>query len=159
NAANHGIWVTGGAWLTRHMWEHYLFTGDKQFLAKRAYPVMKEAALFFADFLVKDPKTGRLVSGPSNSPEQGGLVMGPTMDHQIIRDLLANTVTAAGILGVDKQLAVSLGMLGKDIAPNKIGKHGQLQEWLDDIDDPKNQHRHCSHLWGVFPGCEISPRK
>jgi len=76
NASNHGIWPTGGAWLALHPWERYQFSGDREFLARRAYPVMKEAALFFADYLVRDPKTGQLISGPSNSPEQGGLVMG-----------------------------------------------------------------------------------
>ena len=158
NASNHGIWVTGGAWLCHHLWEHYQFTGDREFLAKRAYPVMKEASLFFVDFLVKDPKTGRLISTPSNSPEQGGLVAGPTMDHQIIRDLFANTIQAAGILGIDRDFAAKLAELRKQIAPNQIGRHGQLQEWLEDKDDPKNTHRHVSHLWGLYPGWEITPR-
>ncbi len=157
NAADHGIWVTGGAWLCQHLWERYQFSGDKKFLEQRAYPAMKEAALFFVDFLVKDPKTGFLVSGPSNSPEQGGLVMGPTMDHQIIRDLFANTIEAAGILGVDKEFSAQLAQKRKQIAPNQIGKHGQLQEWLEDKDDPKNEHRHVSHLWGVYPGKDITP--
>jgi alpha-L-fucosidase 2 len=158
NAANHGTWVTGGAWLCHHLWEHYLFTGDKEFLRKRAYPLMKGAATFFTDYLVKDPKTGLLVSGPSNSPEQGGMVMGPTMDHQIIRDLFANTANAAAILSVDKEFASKLTAMRAQIAPNHIGKHGQLQEWLEDKDDPANKHRHCSHLWGLFPGWEITPR-
>jgi alpha-L-fucosidase 2 len=158
NAANHGTWVTGGAWLCHHLWEHYLFTGDKDFLRKRAYPLMKGAATFFADYLVKDPKTGLLVSGPSNSPEQGGMVMGPTMDHQIIRDLFANIANAAAILGVDQGFASKLTTMRAQIAPNHIGKHGQLQEWLEDKDDPTNTHRHCSHLWGLFPGWEITPR-
>jgi len=157
NNSNHGIWPTGGAWLTRHLWEHYLFSGDREFLAKRAYPVMKEAALFFVDYLVKDPKTGWLVSGPSNSPEQGGLVMGPTMDHQIIRALFASTAQAAEILGVDAEFAKQLWSMRAEIAPNQVGKHGQLQEWLEDLDDPANRHRHVSHLWGVFPGHEIRP--
>jgi alpha-L-fucosidase 2 len=158
NASNHGIWVTGGAWLCHHLWEHYQFTGDREFLAKRAYPAMKEASLFFVDFLVKDPKTGGLISSPSNSPEQGGLVAGPTMDHQIIRDLLANTTQAAEILGIDGDLAGKLTEVRKQIAPNQIGRHGQLQEWLEDKDDPKNTHRHVSHLWGLYPGWEITPR-
>ena len=158
NASNHGIWVVGGAWLCHHLWEHFQFTGDRLFLAKRAYPAMKEAALFFVDYLVKDSKTGYLISGPSNSPEQGGLVMGPTMDHQIIRDLFANTAEAAAILGQDQELAAQLRSLRKQIAPNQIGQHGQLQEWMEDKDDPKNEHRHVSHLWGVFPGWEITPR-
>lgn len=158
NHANHGIWVTGGAWLSHHLWEHYLFTGDKEFLAYRAYPVMKEAALFFVDYLVKDPLTGYLISGPSNSPEQGGLVMGPAMDHQIVRSLFNCTAQAASLLNVDGDFAQQLIEMGKLIAPNQIGRHGQLQEWLEDIDDPKNQHRHVSHLWAVYPGNEITPR-
>lgn len=157
NHSNHGIWPTGGAWLCEHLWEHYLFTGDKDFLARRAYPVMKEAAEFFEDYLVKDPKTGWLISGPSNSPEQGGLVMGPTMDHQIIRSLFRNTADAATLLGVDASFADELRQKTSAIAPNQIGKHGQLQEWLEDLDDPTNKHRHVSHLWGVFPGNEINP--
>jgi alpha-L-fucosidase 2 len=158
NASNHGIWPVGGAWLTQHLWEHYLFTGDKEFLAKRAYPVMKDAAGFFAHYLVRDPRTGLLISGPSNSPEHGGLVMGPTMDHQIIRALFENTAAAAKILGVDADFAKQLMSLHGQIAPNKIGHLGQLQEWLEDKDDPKDTHRHVSHLWGVFPGHEITPR-
>jgi alpha-L-fucosidase 2 len=158
NHANHGIWVTGGAWLCHQLWDHYLFSGDKRFLAERGYPAMKGAALFFVDYLVRDPKTDWLISGPSNSPEMGGLVMGPTMDHQIIRDLFANTAEAADVLGVDKQLAAELRTLRQQIAPNQIGRHGQLQEWLEDKDNPKNHHRHISHLWGLHPGWEITPR-
>ncbi len=156
NASNHGIWPTGGAWLCEHLWEHYLFTGDKKFLARRAYPLMKGAAEFFAHFLVQDPITGWLISGPSNSPEQGGLVMGPTMDHQIIRALFASTAGAARVLRRDKEFAAKLDALRQQIAPNLVGRHGQLQEWLEDKDDPKNQHRHLSHLWGVYPGSEIT---
>ncbi len=158
NNSNHGIWPTGGAWLCQHLWEHYLFTGDRSFLEHRAYPVMKAAALFFVDFLVKDPKTGWLISTPSNSPEHGGLVAGPTMDHQIIRGLFANTIEAARILHVDTELIGKLSELRGQIAPNQVGKYGQLQEWLEDKDDPKDQHRHVSHLWGLFPGSEITPR-
>jgi alpha-L-fucosidase 2 len=158
NNANHGIWPTGGAWLCQHLWEHYLFSGDKEFLAKRAYPLMKGSAAFFAEFLVKDPKTGRLISTPSNSPEHGGLVAGPTMDHQIIRALFASTGAASRALGVDSDFAARLDELRRQIAPNRIGKRGQLQEWLEDRDDPKDTHRHVSHLWGVYPGAEITPR-
>jgi alpha-L-fucosidase 2 len=159
NHANHGIWVTGGAWLSRHVWEHYLFTGDKELLAQRGYPLMKEAALFFMDFLVEDPDTGWLISTPSNSPEQGGLVAGPTMDHQIIRDLFSNCIQAAEALGADEDLRQELARLRSRIAPNQIGRFGQLQEWLQDKDDPKNHHRHISHLFALHPGCEITPRK
>ena len=158
NASNHGIWPVGGAWLCQHLWEHYQFSGDREFLSQRAYPTMKEAALFFVDYLVRDSKTGWLISGPSNSPEQGGLVMGPTMDHEIIRGLFAVTAEAATTLGVDADFAAQLRKLQGEIAPNQIGKYGQLQEWMQDIDDPKNTHRHVSHLWGVYPGREITPQ-
>ncbi|MFH1918826.1 MAG: glycoside hydrolase family 95 protein [Planctomycetota bacterium] len=159
NHANHGIWPTGGAWLCRHLWEHYLFTGDETFLGERAYPVMREAALFFVDFLVEDPTTGWLLSGPSNSPEQGGLVMGPTMDHQIIRDLFAACIEASKKLDVDADLREKLISLEKRIAPNQIGQHGQLQEWLKDQDDPNNHHRHFSHLYGLYPSDQIALRR
>jgi alpha-L-fucosidase 2 len=156
NASNHGIWVTGGAWLCQDLWEHYAFTGDMEFLEKRAYPLMKGAAMFFVDFLIEEPKTGWLISTPSNSPENGGLVAGPTMDHQIIRDLFSNCITASEILGVDKDFREKLADLKSRIAPNQIGRYGQLQEWLEDKDDPKNQHRHVSHLFGLHPGREIT---
>jgi alpha-L-fucosidase 2 len=158
NAANHGIWPTGGAWLCAHLWDHYLFGGDKKFLAERAYPVMKGAAEFFVDALVEYPKTGWLISTPSNSPEQGGLVAGPTMDHQIVRELFGNCIAASEVLGIDAEFRAKLAELRKRIAPNQIGRHGQLQEWLEDKDDPKNTHRHVSHLWGLHPGREITPR-
>lgn len=156
NAANHGIWVTGGAWLCQHLWEHYLFTQDKKFLLEKAYPIMKEAAHFFDAFLVKDLVSGFLISSPSNSPEQGGLVAGPTMDHQIIRALFSNVIAASSILKKDAAFAQQLNTKLKQIAPNTIGRHGQLQEWMQDMDDPKNKHRHISHLWGMYPGSEIN---
>ncbi|PTY07495.1 alpha-L-fucosidase [Opitutaceae bacterium EW11] len=156
NASNHGIWPTGGAWLCTHLWEHYQFTGDREFLKNRAYPIMKDAALFFVDTLVDDPKTHFLISGPSNSPENGGLVMGPTMDRQIIRSLFAETAAAARLLGVDEDFAAQLDGLRARIAPNQIGRLGQLQEWMEDKDDPNSRHRHVSHLWGVYPGTDIT---
>ena len=158
NASNHGIWPTGGAWLTQHLWWHYEYSGDKEFLRERAYPLLKGSAEFFLDYLVEDPRNdkGWLISGPSNSPEIGGLVMGPTMDHQIIRELFANTAAAAKVLGVDEELQKKLLDTRSRIAPNQIGKHGQLQEWLEDKDDPNNKHRHVSHLWGLHPGSEIN---
>jgi alpha-L-fucosidase 2 len=157
NASNHGIWPTGGAWLALHFWEHYLYGGDKRFLRETAYPLMKGAAEFFLDTLVEAPGKGWLITGPSNSPEQGGLVMGPTMDHQIVRSLFAAVQASGGILGVDAALQKELAEKRKRIAPNQVGRHGQLQEWLEDKDDPKNQHRHVSHLWGLHPGAEITP--
>jgi alpha-L-fucosidase 2 len=117
---------------------------------------MKGAAMFYVDFLVKDPKTGWLVSAPSNSPENGGLVSGPTMDHEIIKSLFKECIEASEILGRDKQFADTLKMKLKNIAPYQVGRFGQLQEWMDDIDDPNNKHRHVSHLWGVYPGKEIN---
>lgn len=156
NASNHGIWVTGSGWLSHHLWEHFLFSQDLDFLRTKAYPVMKEAALFYDNFLVKDPKTGWLISSPSNSPEQGGLVAGPSMDHEIIRSLFKAVIEAGEILNVDKSLRVELGLTISKIAPNQIGKYGQLQEWVKDVDDTANKHRHVSHLWAVYPGSEIN---
>jgi len=158
NNSNHGIWVTGGAWLCQHLWWHYEFTGDLGYLRDKAYPPMREASRFFTGFLVPDPNNPEwLISGPSNSPEIGGLVMGPTMDHQIIRGLFDNTIEAAGLLGIDDDFAAQLRDMKARIAPNQIGQHGQLQEWLEDKDDPTNEHRHVSHLWGLHPGSEIHP--
>ena len=160
NHSSHGIWPTGGAWLCQHLWWAYEFGGDKEFLARRAYPLMKSAALFFVDTLTVDPRNdkGWLISTPSNSPENGGLVAGPTMDHQIIRNLLADTIAASKVLGVDADLRKKLTEIRAKIAPNQIGRLGQLQEWLEDKDNPKNRHRHVSHLWGLHPGNEITPR-
>jgi alpha-L-fucosidase 2 len=155
NASNHGIWVTGAAWLCQPIWEHYQFTQDKEFL-RQQYPVLKSAAEFYASFLTKDPRTGWLISTPSNSPEHGGLVAGPTMDHQIIRELFKTTTAAAQALGVDTNLQKDLTAKTAQLAPNQIGKYGQLQEWLEDKDDPTDTHRHVSHLWGLFPGTDIT---
>jgi alpha-L-fucosidase 2 len=156
NASNHGIWVSGAAWLCHQLWEHYQYTGDKDFLKKSAYPEMKGAAEFFAHFLVKDVKTGYLISTPSNSPEHGGLVAGPAMDHQIIRDLFKNCIAAANVLDLDKAFADTLKRKYSEIAPNQIGKYGQLQEWVEDKDDSTDTHRHVSHMWGVYPGTDIT---
>ena len=161
NASNHGIWVTGGAWLCQNLYQRYEFKQDEEFLKNRAYPIMKQAALFFADYLVEDPRSDKkwLISGPSNSPENGGLVMGPTMDHQIIRNLFSNCIQATEILNVDSNFRSELVELKSRIAPNQIGQYGQLQEWLEDKDDPNNKHRHVSHLWGLHPGNEITKDK
>ena len=156
NASNHGIWVSGAAWLCHQLWEHYLFTQDKSFLQNHAYPEMKGAAEFFVHFLTKDPVTGYLISTPSNSPEHGGLVAGPTMDHQIIRDIYKNCIAASEILGIDQKFRDTLKDQYSRIAPNKIGRFGQLQEWMQDKDDTADTHRHVSHLWGVFPGTDIT---
>jgi len=156
NASNHGIWVSGSGWMAHHYWEHFLFGRDTSFLKNTAWPVMKKSAIFYADFLATDPGTGWLVSCPSNSPENGGLVSGPTMDHEIIKSLFKACIEASGILNIDRSFADTLKQLLPAIAPYKIGRFGQLQEWMTDIDDPDNKHRHVSHLWGVYPGCEIN---
>ncbi len=156
NHSNHGIWVSGSGWLSHHLWEHFLFTQDKNFLKEKAYPLMKGAAVFYSQFLVKDTKTGWLISTPSNSPENGGLVAGPTMDHQIIRSLFNACVEASEILDTDHEFAAKLKEQVAQIAPNQIGQYGQLQEWMEDVDDPENKHRHVSHLWGMHPAKDIN---
>ncbi|EHQ30825.1 glycoside hydrolase family 95 protein [Mucilaginibacter paludis] len=155
NASNHGIWQGGAAWLCHQLWEHYLYTGDIDFL-KKHYAEMKGAAEFFVSTLVKDPVTGFLISTPSNSPEHGGLVAGPTMDRQIIRDLFKNCISASEILKTDDAFRKTLQEKYAQIAPNKVGKFGQLQEWMEDKDDTADTHRHVSHLWGVYPGTDIT---
>lgn len=151
-----GFWPMGGAWLTTHLWEHYLFTGDKEFLAK-SYPIFKGASEFFLDVLVEHPTKHWLVTCPSMSPEHGGLVAGPTMDMAILRDLLAQTAKASEVLGVDEDFRRQVLATRGRLAPYQVGKYGQLQEWLDDIDTAKDGHRHLSHLYGLFPGAEITP--
>ena len=156
DAAKHGIWNGGSGWLGNQIWQHFLFTRDTAFLRETGYPIMKKAAIFYQHFMIKDPRTGFLVSVPSNSPEHGGLVAGPTMDNQIIRELFASCVEAAKILAVDTALRQDLSHKYSQIAPNKIGQYGQLQEWQQDIDDTADTYRHVSHMWGVYPGNDIS---
>ncbi len=158
NASNHGIWPVGGAWLCTHLWEHFLYSGDTVFLRETAYPALKGASQFFLDYLIEDPVLGKgwLVSGPSNSPERGGLVMAPTMDHQIIRSLLRSTAAAADVLTCDAEFAAKLRETAGRIAPNQVGAEGQLKEWLY-TEAPRTTHRHVSHLWGLHPGAEITP--
>jgi alpha-L-fucosidase 2 len=157
-----GFWPTGGAWLCRHLWEHYQFTGDKSFLA-RAYPVMKGAAEFFLDTLVQEPKHNWIVTCPSISPENKhpagvALCAGPTMDIQIIRDLFTECVQAAKLLNTDKYFIENLLEVQKRLPPMQIGKAGQLQEWMEDwdLEAPERQHRHVSHLYGLFPSNQIT---
>jgi len=158
NSIPYGLWPTGGAWVCQHLWWHYVYTEDIQFLRQRAYPLMKEACRFYEAWLIEDPRHPNkwLISGPSCSPENGGFVMGPTMDHQIIRHLLRTTAAAARVLGVDQELQKKWHSIHDRIAPNQIGQYGQLQEWLEDRDNPRNKHRHVSHLWGLHPGDEIT---
>lgn len=156
NASNHGIWPTGSAWIANQLWDYFLFTNDTGFLRNKAYPVMCDAARFYANTLTYHSVADYLVSSPSNSPEQGGLVAGPTMDHQLIRELFKNVVNASSVLKDDGKLVDTLKGLIPVIAPNRIGRLGQLQEWMEDVDDPSNHHRHVSHLWGVYPGVDIT---
>ncbi len=153
-----GMWQTGGAWLCTHLWEHYLFTEDKGFLRDQAYPAMKQACLFFMDSMVKDPKTGWLVTCPSYSPEQGDTCAGPAMDSQLVRALMDETLDAAKILDVDAAFTEQLRKVRAQVAPDQIGQNGQLQEWLQDIDKPNNNHRHMSPLWCLYPGSDVTPQ-
>ncbi len=150
-----GFFPGGAAWLSRHLWEHYAFTQDKEFLRETAYPIMKKAALFWIDYLVEGEK-GYLVSMPSYSPEHGGISIGATMDHEIAWDILNNTVKAAKILQVDEQFRKVAARTRDRIYPLQIGRWGQLQEWKRDLDDPNDHHRHVSHLYALYPGHQIS---
>jgi len=156
DGAGWAYWPTGGAWLCTHLWEHYQFTGDKEFL-RRNYPVLKGASEFFVDTLQEEPTHHWLVTCPSNSPEHGGICAGPTMDLGIVRDLFTQTAQAAAILGLDDAFRQQLLAKCQKLAPFQIGKYGQLQEWLDDRDNPKEDHRHVSHLYNVFPSALITP--
>ena len=157
-----GMFPTGGAWLTTHIWQQYLFTGDKQLL-RDYYPVMKGAADFLLDYLCEHPTYGWLVTAPTVSPEHGPVgkhttvTAGSTMDNQIVFDVLTQTIAAANILGEDKVYISHLSSALSKLPPMQIGKYGQLQEWLWDGDDPVDQHRHVSHLYGLYPSNQISP--
>ncbi|MES2240029.1 MAG: glycoside hydrolase family 95 protein [Bacteroidota bacterium] len=173
-----GIWPTCNAWFSSHLWEKFLFSGDKTYL-KEVYPILKSACEFYQDFLIKDKKTGYLVASPSISPEHTpglhsyeevkadgtigkercNVFAGVTMDNQMIFDLLSNTIDAAKILEVDAKFSEELKDIRSQLPPMHIGKYTQLQEWLEDWDRKNDAHRHLSHLWGVFPGREISPFK
>lgn len=159
NNPNHGIWVTGGAWLCHHLWQHYRYSQDTTFLRDEAWPLIKGSAEFFVDFMIEDPESGYLISTPSNSPEHGGLVAGPTMDHEIIKSLFRIAIQCSDILDTDHQFAKILEEKLPRIYPYKIGQYGQLQEWMEDIDDTTDHHRHVSHLWAVHPGEEITMDK
>lgn len=164
--AFYGTWPVGGAWLTTHLWQHYLYTGDKDFLRK-SYPAMKGAADFFLGYMIPHPKYGWKVTAPSMSPEHGPkgedtkkastIVSGCTMDNQIIFDVLSNTLAASEILELSAAYRDSLRTLLSEMAPMQIGRYNQLQEWLKDLDDPKDGHRHVSHAYGLFPSNQISP--
>jgi len=161
----YGMWPLGAAWCSDHFWEHYDYTGDKTFLAEKAYPVLKDAALFFVDFLVENPKTGLLVSGPGISPENkfiapGGenvaVCMGPAMDHEIIRELFSNCIKTSEILGTDKEFADTLRMKLQQLTPSQIGSDGRILEWSEEVPEAEPGHRHMSHLYSLYPGEEFT---
>ena len=162
-----GMFPTGGAWLTTHLWQHYLFTGDKDFL-RTYYPIMEGAARFLLQYMQTYPKDGEiktaagwLMTVPTVSPEHGPqgkgttVTAGSTMDNQIVFDVLTNTLNAAAILGLQTDPALKNAL--EKLPPMQIGRYGQLQEWLIDADDPKDEHRHISHLYGLYPSNQISP--
>lgn len=153
-----GFYPAGAGWLCQHLWEHYEFTQDNQFLEQTAYPMMKEAALFWIDYLIED-ENGYLVSAPSYSPEHGGISRGASMDHQIAWDLLNNCIAASEILDIDKDFRNEAVNIRDKISPPTIGSWGQLQEWKEDVDDPESKHRHVSHLFALHPGKQISLHK
>ncbi len=162
----YGAWPMGAAWCTRHLWEHYLFTGDRGFLARRAWPAIKEAAEFLLDFLCEDPKTGKLVSGPSTSPENrfrtpdgkvAHLSMGCAMDQEIIWDTLANVLDAAKVLGIEDGFVREVRAKLSRLALPKIGSDGRLMEWAEELEEPEPGHRHMSHLYGLYPAWQFTP--
>lgn len=165
--AFYGTWPMGGGWLTTHLWQHYLYTGDRDFL-EEVYPVMKGAADFYIDYLTEHPHyPGWKVTAPSMSPEHGPqgentqkastIVAGCTMDNQIIFDVLGNALQASAILAKPVAYQDSLKQTMAALPPMQIGRHNQLQEWLEDLDNPRDQHRHISHVYGLFPSNQISP--
>jgi alpha-L-fucosidase 2 len=158
-----GLWPMGGNWLCQHLWDHYVFTGDKKFLAEY-YPVLKSACQFYLDVLQEEPTNKWLVVSPSNSPENTyvegkrvSIAAGTTMDNQLLFDLFSKTMRASEILGLDAEFRSKLASTKARFAPMQIGKHSQLQEWMHDSDRPNDKHRHVSHLYGVYPSNQISP--
>ena len=161
DGAYYGLWPNGGAWLSQHLWQHYLFTGDRAFLEK-VYPILRGAAWFYLDVLQREPKHDWLVLNPSMSPENAHhngvtIAAGTTTDNQLIFDVLHNARQAALDLGRDAALADSIVQVIPQLAPMQIGRWGQLQEWMHDWDDPHDHHRHVSHLYGLYPSNQISP--
>jgi alpha-L-fucosidase 2 len=159
-----GQFPAAGAWLCQHLWEHYAFSRDPKFL-EYAYPIMKESAEFFLDFLIAEPRHGWLVTAPSNSPEnrfrtadgtEANVCMGPSMDEQILWDLFTHCIEAAHTLGTDEVFAEKLKKARARLVPPQIGRHGQLQEWMEDFDEPEPGHRHISHLFALHPGHQIT---
>ena len=167
-AIRYGMWPMGIAWSCQNIWDHYLFGGDLNYLRDKSYPIMKEAAEFCIDWLTEDPRTGLLVSGPSISPENsfripGGrtasMVMGPTMDHMIIRDLLQNTMEAGRVLDTDKNFRKKIEKTLDKLAPVKTGSDGRILEWHEELEEAEPGHRHISHLYGLHPGNQITSQR
>ncbi|MCA0755127.1 glycoside hydrolase family 95 protein [Paenibacillus sp. N4] len=159
-------WFMAAPWLCAHLWEHYAFGGDTEYLRDKAYPVMKEAALFCLDWLTEDAG-GYLVTSPSTSPEHkfvapdgvmAGVSKGATMDMALIRELFANCIAAAEALNADEEFRRQLAAAAAKLLPYRIGQYGQLQEWANDFEDEDVHHRHVSHLYGVYPGSELTER-
>ena len=157
-----GSWPTSNAWLSQHLWQKYLYSGDRAYLAE-VYPVMKAAVQFFEDFLIESPDKQWLIVSPSMSPENAPkatgtkIAAGVTMDNQLLFDLYSNTIAAATILNQDQNLLPGWQQILSRLPPMQIGQHHQLQEWLQDWDDPQDKHRHISHLYGLYPSNQISP--
>ncbi len=163
-----GIHPTGGIWIASDLWEHYRFTGDKDFLGKRAYPVLREAAEFFLDYMVEHPKYGWFVTGPAVSPENAFITadgqrssesMGPTCDRVLVYDLFTACIEAADVLGIDAEFQATVRAARDKLPPLQIGKHGQLQEWLEDFDEAVPNHRHTTHLIALHPSDQITLRR
>jgi len=160
-----GVFPTGGVWAATHLWDHYAFTGDRDFLAKQAYPILKEAAEFCLAYLIRDPQTGYQVSGPANSPENAfahdgqfyPVALGPTVDRVLIAELFAQCISAGEILASDAEFRSSLREASAQLPPYQIGRNGQIQEWLEDYEEAIPGHRHTSHLLGLFPFAQITP--
>lgn len=163
-SASWGSTVSCSAWLCQHLWDHYLFTGDRDFL-RRSYPILRGAAEFYLDMLITEPKSGWLVTSPSNSPENAFLLdgkpahvcLGPTADQQMLRYLFAATHDAAKTLDLDPALRDELSAALPRLAPTRLGSDGRVLEWLEEYAEADPQHRHIAHLWGLYPGHEITP--
>lgn len=152
---NWGYAPNSAAWLCRHLWEHFNYTQDKQFLCQRAWPILREVGEFWLDYLTEDTD-GTLVSSPSYSPEQGDIAIGATIDQEVAWDLFTNLLAANEYVGERGGFIDSIRMFRDRLSPLKIGRYGQLQEWKEDLDDPRNEHRHVSHLYALYPGNQIS---
>lgn len=162
--ASWGSTTSGSAWLSQHLWDHYLFTRDREFL-RWAYPIMRGSAQFYADMLIEEPQHKWLVTAPANSPENSfrlpnkevaHVCMGPTIDMQLLRYLFGACIEASKLLGVDARFRQELGEKLKRLAPTRVGSDGRIMEWLEEYEEPEPHHRHVSHLWGLYPGSEIT---